>query len=509
MPAADGDAPPQITEADLVKAACGVLRKRNQKAKSYFATVSHYNLQQLGLRSLAGIEAATGARVLYVYDNHIPSLAPLARLRLLTQLYAENNALTGLEIVPAESGVAGDAPAPPATPSSASSLLGSAAPPPPPQHVPLEKAFLKGNLVARVSVAAARALPALRELHLGSQRLGGAALAFEPGALRVWGRAGLLRVLDVSHCGLPSLAPLAPLRCLEALRAGGNPVPRVEDAAALLGALPALSELDVRGCDFAVPGANGLPQGRYRDALVRAAGPRLALLDGGEVTDAHRAFLEGKAAAAAHLVRAGGGAGDAAAAAAAYRAARAVAAALAEEAAPRAAAVAPPPPPPPSLPAWDADGGPLPEEDGGERSAEEDGGGGGGEGGGGGLGDTLVPAQAAAVRRASLAGEGNGGGAGRPPAAPPRAPPPPPPPPAAPRSTEGASGFFSISKNPPVEPHMEALSPRRTPTDFTAHSRFVGGFSTSPDRESARMHREREKELAKIEAMRRTGRRVV
>jgi hypothetical protein len=144
----------------------------------------------------------------------------------------------------------------------------------------------------------------------------------------------------------------------------------------------------------------------------------------------------------------------------------------------------------------------LPEEDGGVRSAEEDGGEGAGlaagaADGSGELGDTLVPAQAAAVRRASLAGED---APQKPPL--PRAPPPP-----APRSTEGAAGFFSISKNPPVEPDMEALPPRRTPTDFTLTSRFLGGFATSPDRESARMHKEREKELARIEQMRRTGRR--
>jgi hypothetical protein len=497
----------EITEEVLVKAACGVLRKRNQKAKNFFAQVSHYNLQRLGLTSLSGAEAATGARVLYVYDNHITSLEPLARLRSLTQLYAENNELAGLEVVPPAAAAEASPPPPGAPPAArpASALLGSAAPPPPPQHVPLEKAFLKGNRVARVSVAAARALPALRELHLGSQRLAaGAALAFEAGALRVWGRAGLLRLLDVSRCGLSTLAPLAPLRGLEVLRAGGNPVPRAEDAAALLGALPALEELDVRGCDFAAPGANGLPQGRYRDALVRAAGPRLALLDGVEVTRAHRAFLEGKAASAARLAAAGGGGEEAAtAAAAAYRAARAVAAALAEE-------EAPPPPQPPQpqlqLPAWDADGGMmLPEEDGGARAAED--GGEGGEGGeGGALGETLVPAQAAAVRRASLAGEE--AAAGKPPL--PRAPPAAPrprAPPAAPRSTEGAAGFISISKNPPVEPGLEALPPRRTPTDFTQSSKFLGGFALPTDRESARMHFEREKERAKVEAMRRTGRR--
>jgi len=78
---------PPITESLLLRCVSGAVPGRGEKPKRFFTRVSHYNLQNRNLTSLDGIELASGSRVLYLYDNHISSLAPLSRLRTLGQLY--------------------------------------------------------------------------------------------------------------------------------------------------------------------------------------------------------------------------------------------------------------------------------------------------------------------------------------------------------------------------------------------------------------------------------------
>jgi hypothetical protein len=519
----------------LLRCVSGAVPGRGEKPKRFFARVSHYNLQARGLTRLDGIDAASGARVLYLYDNALRSLAPLSRLRALAQVYAENNELEEVDVC--GGGV-------------------SAAP-----LVSLEKLFLGGNRIARVSGAAAAALPRLAELHLADQRLGGGggggggALVLERAALRgAWSRG--LRVLDVSGCGLRALAPLAALRALRDLRAARNPAAALDDAAALLLASPALERLDVRGCAFATAAA---PAGAHRDVLTAAAGAALEWLDGRDVTPAHKAFMRekharataraAKIAAALYALRraqraaaagaagapdadaraaadddvddadddqdaldgafAGAGADDDADDAGAGAGVRLADAAAAAAAAARAAAE-----PIDELADFvalgEAAGGglddaaldsPVEGETRGDEAVA-------GAGAAASLAETLVPAQAAAVRRASAAGAEAAGDAGA--GAPPPPPLPPthrpaaglararaaaaaPPPSPSPAPIVGSlDGFRSLALDPPL-PLVEAQSPRRSPSDLAPHSRFAGGFALPSDRERARMHREHER----------------
>jgi hypothetical protein len=519
MSAQSAPAPPPlsraVTEGLLLRSASGARLGRGEKPKALFARVSHFNLQDAGLTSAEGIDAATGARVLYLYDNALASIAPLARLRGLKQLYVEGNALTRLDVIPPEG-----------------------APP-----LAWEKIFASRNRISRVPRALALALPALTELHLGGQRLGGAGgeLVFEAGALAAWGRTRKLRVLDVSACGLTALSPLAALRGLEELVCSSNPVADADDVAALLAALPALKRLDVRDCTFSRAGP-GVVAGRYRDALVAVAGPGLEWLDGREVTDAHKSFMRTKvhrsvtrsAAIAAALYKLspsrfprvgdGANAGDDATAsihtwadergggeegegiappgnalpgagldgvdedaeleALAHlgRSVELEEAATAEMTEIAAAA--------------DADAVGVVDDDGDdgetrapddtivtERSGADDGGSMAATAAAS-LADTLVPSQAASVREAS------GVNAER--AAAPLPPLP---------KIGGKEGFRSKNHATDPAPHDEAVSPRRTPSDFEKGSRFVGGFSLPADRERVRVFRETARENELVQRM--------
>jgi hypothetical protein len=245
---------PPITESLLLRCVSGAVPGRGEKPKRFFTRVSHYNLQNRNLASLDGIELASGSRVLYLYDNHITSLAPLSRLRTLGQLYIENNELTDLDV-----GMGG----------------GPA----------LEKVFAGGNVISRISAATAASLPRLTELHLAAQRINNLCLVIETNALETWGRT--LRVLDISKCGIKFLTPFSRLRGLIDLKAANNPCDDENDAAELLIALPGLKRLDVRGTNFAMTSS---PAGQYRDVLTAVAGYGLEWLDGRDVTAAHKSF---------------------------------------------------------------------------------------------------------------------------------------------------------------------------------------------------------------------------
>ena len=65
----------------------------------------------------------------------------------------------------------------------------------------------------------------------------------------------------------------------------------------------------------------------------------------------------------------------------------------------------------------------------------------------------------------------------------------------------GKEGFRSKHHDHDPAPHEEAVSPRRTPSDFDKGSRFVGGFSLPGDRERVRVFRENERENELIQRM--------
>jgi hypothetical protein len=481
----------------------GVLRNREESCKSFLGRATHIALQGLGLSSLKGIEAATACRNLYAFDNRLASLGGLSRLRKLVSAYMEGNEITSLlELA---------APAPAAAASTSSTAApGSSGEGGEPSFSPLERLFLRGNRISRIHAGAARALPHLEELHLSGQRLspGVPCLALEPAALRAW--AGCLRVLDVSNCGLPSLRHLATLGSLRELHAAGNPVEDILDATDTLRGLPRLTVLTVKGCAFTLPGAEGRPQGRYRDALVAASSPALHTLDGVEVTQAHRQFILVKMQRS--YTRTAG------LAAAAYRLARHSGSNAASPEGPMASV--------PQGTGWEeapveeeeagagVGGGAGAAEGGGADAEDADGGprepaaeaGGDGSAGAGSLGETLTAEDRAAVRRASLAGDGA--------AAPPL--PPPPLPPLHPSTTSlgegagsrrapvpkvgGLEGFASTINLPSnvYNGPFEAPAPRKDPEDLACGSRWIGGWASAPDRERARMARETEKEMAEI-----------
>jgi len=205
----------------------------------------------------------------------------------------------------------------------------------------------------------------------------------------------------------------------------------VDDAAAVLRGCAALVELDVAGCGFTL----GDGRRSYRDALVAAAGPALALLDGKDVTAAHKVFMAGKApralalagaaAAAAYTGRAGGDGGGS--------------------------------PPPAAAPGDDADAA----ADGADRERP------GRDGGGGGGGDAAAAGGAAAgfgvtmtVRPAPLLARGAAGAAALPPRAPAAASP----------DARGGGIRLTAARAPP-EPAAPAVLGGHVTFDFTARER--------------------------------------
>jgi len=516
----------------IASKAKGVLRVRGEKVNSYLARVSHISLQGEKLKTLNGIEAATGCSTLYCYDNRVVDLTPISRLRKLISLYLDNNNVTsllGLATPPL--------PAPKAS-------FGVAAPSEPiSTFCPIEKLFLKGNAISRIHAAVARALPNLHELHLPAQRLppGQGAIFLEPAALQAWSRS--LLVLDVSLCGLTSLRHLSALYNLRTLKAGDNPVEDLEDAVESIRQLPCLETLEVKGCTFSLPGAGGRPQGRYRDALVAASCPSLVSIDGLEVTAAHRSFMKIKMEKSVARV--------ASSAASQYLASRVLLKNQQQQQQQQPSSVTEPPgtgghathaTTSINFPGWEEeedeeeeDSSPLDSQYGSQTSfsedlmsgeennrerAPEDSANASGEANGGDqsmLGETLSGERAGEVRRASLGltasaasgmfeESGDTGGVAGAENLPPRHPPLPPLRIHA-ESTPTASTFqikvgdlsgFQSTINLSASMYSDAPPPSKDPQDFDKGSRWIGGFSKNSDRERARITRERAREEAEM-----------
>jgi hypothetical protein len=107
-------------------------------------------------------------------------------------------------------------------------------------------------------------------------------LWFEPASLAAI--AGSLRVLTAANCGISDPAPLAVLTRLHTLDLSGNAIASLDVLQPVLGALGCLQDLDLRRN----PCTHG-NSSKHRDCVILGAAD--SLLDGAEVTPAHRAFL--------------------------------------------------------------------------------------------------------------------------------------------------------------------------------------------------------------------------
>lgn len=165
---------------------------RQETNAHFFKRVSHLNLQERRLTSLAGIEVCANLRFLFAFGNRLRAIPEavleLPALEILTLDRNEIDELRNLD-----------------------------------SSRRLRKLHLSQNRISRVE--GLEACDSLEELHVARQRRGDGAppLSFASSSIRALARS--LRWLDVTGCGLLSLGALAPCERVRAAAAAPPAAP--------------------------------------------------------------------------------------------------------------------------------------------------------------------------------------------------------------------------------------------------------------------------------------------
>jgi len=240
----------KLTAELIVKLSLGVHKKKPEESiNQYLNRITHLYLQDKSIDEVDLIPPCKNLSVIYLYDNLLTKIENFDFATQLTHLYLQNNKIQRLE-----------------------NLL---------SFRKLTKLHIGGNEI-RV-VEGLENLNDLIELHIENQKLPeGEKLIFEPRTLLTL--ANKLEVLNISGNNLDSLNEIGSLTNLQQLFASNNKLNDMKELNVLLKCWTKLWKLELSENPMCT-------KSKYRERIIVLA-PQLEVLDGKEINDTSRQFLQ-------------------------------------------------------------------------------------------------------------------------------------------------------------------------------------------------------------------------
>eukprot|EP00112_Aurelia_sp_Birch-Aquarium-sp1_P020126 Seg5113.1 transcript_id=Seg5113.1/GoldUCD/mRNA.D3Y31 product="Protein phosphatase 1 regulatory subunit 42" protein_id=Seg5113.1/GoldUCD/D3Y31 len=215
----------------------------------FLRRLTHIYCQEKNIDQIVNLEVCKNLAVLYLYDNNITVIKNLSCTSNLTHLYLQKNHISRI------SGLNG--------------------------LTRLSKLYLGQNSISVIEGLEKN--ESLTELHIESQKLpAGEALLFDPRTIDAL--SGSLSVLNVAGNNLTEISELAVLSKMTQFFASNNDLSSMYDLSCAVRSWPSLSKLELQGNPFC-------GKKKYRDKII-VMSKRLVMLDGKEVSEATRLFLQ-------------------------------------------------------------------------------------------------------------------------------------------------------------------------------------------------------------------------
>ncbi|KAK2164174.1 hypothetical protein LSH36_68g15015 [Paralvinella palmiformis] len=225
-------------------------KKRDESSQHFIKRLTHLYLEDRNIEEVSDdLTLCRNLMVLYIYDNKLTKIPNLNGNGNLTHLYMQNNQITKMEGLNALQ--------------------------------KLTKLYLGGNCISVLE--GMDKLSFLQELHMENQKLPtGEKLLFDPRTLIALSRS--LQMFDVSGNGIDSIYDLQCLQLLTQFTANDNLLSNMKELAVVLGSWPHLWRIDLAGNPLS-------HKAKYRDRIIIMA-PSLEMMDGKEITDTAKKFLQ-------------------------------------------------------------------------------------------------------------------------------------------------------------------------------------------------------------------------
>ncbi|GMH61892.1 hypothetical protein TL16_g03354 [Triparma laevis f. inornata] len=232
----------------LMIACCNLRAPTNIPVAKFLKKLSHLNLNDRHIDTMAKISVCKSLKNLYLYNNHIRMIEGIDKFKNLTHLYLENNKISQIEGLPEGC---------------------------------LQKLYLNENDI-EVIENLDRASN-LTELHVASQRLPPyQPLRFSPSVIDAI--ASSLLVLNIANNNIDTVVDVLKLPNLEKLNMSRNKISSIDMCLALM-QLSNLRSLDLRGNP-----ASKMP--KYTENLIANSPAYLSKLDGKDIIENHRTMLK-------------------------------------------------------------------------------------------------------------------------------------------------------------------------------------------------------------------------
>jgi len=225
-------------------------KKQNYESDFQFLRrLTHVYCQEKHIDEITNLEVCRSLNVLYLYDNSIRSIKNLSSMGNLTHLYLQKNQISRIN-----------------------GLNGLSR---------LQKLYLGHNSITVVE--GLENVESLTELHIENQSLPpGESLLFDPRTMEALSHS--LSILNVSGNNLTEISELAVLSKLTQFFAANNQFHHLYDLSCAVRSWTSISRLELSGNPFC-------QSKKYRDKVILMS-KRLVMLDGKEVSEATRLFLQ-------------------------------------------------------------------------------------------------------------------------------------------------------------------------------------------------------------------------
>ncbi|ESO92506.1 hypothetical protein LOTGIDRAFT_120476 [Lottia gigantea] len=224
-------------------------KKRDESQNQFLSRLTHLYLEEKGIDDVNELGLCRNLVVLYLYDNQLIKVPALHQNNNLTHLYLQNNFIRKIEGL--------------------STLT------------QLTKLYLGGNAITVLE--GIENLRLLQELQVENQQLPlGEKLLFDPRSLN--SICQCIQVLNISGNNIDCIRELENARKLFHLMCSDNNISDLKELSHVLNRLTQLRRLDLIGNPIC-------HKAKYRDRII-VMSKQLQMLDGKEITDTSRQFLQ-------------------------------------------------------------------------------------------------------------------------------------------------------------------------------------------------------------------------
>ena len=233
----------------LLKCLGHISRRGDEPLAQFLKRITHVYFQEKNISVIENLHDCANLSVLYLYDNKIEEITNLTFAVNLTHLYLQNNMISKLDGLH--------------------------------RCCKLSKLYLGFNKV--IVIENLEKCTELKELHVENQKLPtGEKMLFDPRTLMCLSQS--LLVLNISGNGVDSVNELACLRSLTQLITKDNKLTSMKELSRVFGSLGSLWKLEIEGNPVC-------SKPKFRDRVIIMA-TNLAMMDGKEITDTSRKFLQ-------------------------------------------------------------------------------------------------------------------------------------------------------------------------------------------------------------------------